>query len=289
MAMEKRFVPAVIAGFTGYFAMMFGGIWLLALVTVIVFFVTKEYSNILMNKGFFPSRRVIFLSSLLLLIVAFLGKTEYIPLALTACGFAAFMCVLFRGKQPYIANVATNMLGIIYCGLFPAHLIYLRNMGLASGDPFIPYPTGAGYCFILLATVLLCDAFCYFIGTKFGKHKLSKVISPNKTVEGAIGGTVVSVLCMLPVCVLLGIVWYKALILCLVIDIFAQIGDLCESMIKRDAGVKDSGDVIPGHGGFLDRCDSYILAIPVMYYFCKYFILSDDLVNNIVLFFKGLF
>ena len=65
----------------------------------------------------------------------------------------------------------------------------------------------------------------------------------------------------------------------IVCTVFAQIGDLCESLIKRDAGVKDSGDSLPGHGGFLDRCDSYIFAIPVMYYFCKYFIFSDDIIN----------
>ena len=286
--MEKRFLPAVIVGFTGYFAMMAGGIWLFALVALIIFVVTKEYTKILTNKGFFPSQRVIFASSILLLLVAFFGRQELIPLALTICALAAFMCVLFRGKQPYIANVATNMLGMIYCGWFPSHLIYIRNMGF-EGSSFIPYPTGAGYCFILLVSVLLCDSFCYFAGSKFGKHKLSKVISPNKTVEGAIGGTIVSVLFTVLFGIYLGLSWYNALILGILIALFAQIGDLCESMIKRDAGVKDSSDIIPGHGGFLDRCDSYILSIPVMYYFLEYCVYQQDLVHNISMFIKGLF
>ena len=169
-----------------------------------------------------------------------------------------------------------------------SHLVYLRNLG-EYGGTLIPYPTGAGYCFILLLTVLLCDTFCYFIGTKFGKHKLSKVISPNKTIEGAVGGTVVSVLCILPICLLLGLTWYNGMFLCLLITIFAQIGDLCESMLKRDAGVKDSGDIIPGHGGFLDRCDSYILTIPVIYYYCYYFISYPQWMESISMFFKGLF
>lgn len=71
----------------------------------------------------------------------------------------------------------------------------------------------------------------------------------------------------------------------LICTVFAQIGDLCESLIKRDAGVKDSGNLLPGHGGFLDRTDSFVFTIPVMFYFCKYFIFSNDIMNYL----KGLF
>ena len=71
----------------------------------------------------------------------------------------------------------------------------------------------------------------------------------------------------------------------LICTVFAQIGDLCESLIKRDAGVKDSGNSLPGHGGFLDRTDSFVFTIPVMFYFCKYFVFSNDIIN----FIKGLF
>ena len=286
--MEKRFWPAVIVGFTGYFAMMAGGIWLLGLLAAVVFFVSKEYTKILTNKGFFPSRRVIFVTSMLLLAIAYFDRQDLVPLAMTICTMAAFMCVLFRGKQPYIANVATNMLGMIYCGWFPVHIIYIRNMGF-EGNTLIPHPTGAGYCFILLVAVLLCDSFCYFVGSRFGKHKLSKVISPNKTIEGAIGGTVVSVVFTVLTGLLLGLSWYNGVVLGLLIAIFAQIGDLCESMIKRDAGVKDSSDIIPGHGGFLDRCDSYILTIPIVYYFLEYCVNQQDLIGNIFMFVKGLF
>ena len=83
----------------------------------------------------------------------------------------------------------------------------------------------------------------------------------------------------------IGLPWYHSLVLGLLIAVFAQIGDLCESMIKRDAGVKDSSNILPGHGGFLDRTDSYIMTIPVVYYYVHYFVNSNafaDLLKGIL-------
>ena len=87
----------------------------------------------------------------------------------------------------------------------------------------------------------------------------------------------------------LGISWLTALFAGLLCTAFAQIGDLCESLLKRDAGVKDSGDTLPGHGGFLDRTDSFAFTIPAMYYFCKLFIFHPEELTNILQQFKGLF
>ena len=292
MALTKsvtRLIMGLGIGFTAFFAILAGGLPLTVLCLIIVVLGAKEYSKILENKGFTPSYKIMIVSSLIFAFIAYFNRLDLLPLAFTLSTFMAFMWVLFRGKQPYIANVATTILGFVYCGWFPLHLLLLRDIGCEPiYNGFIktnPSTLGAAYAVLLLISVILTDAFCYYAGMQFGKHKLAEVISPNKTIEGAIGGTIMCVLA----CLIYGIwvfklEWYQALILGILIAVFAQIGDLCESMIKRDAGVKDSSNIIPGHGGFLDRTDSYILTIPVVYYYLEFFV---D--NNFMDLIKGLF
>ncbi len=284
----KRLITGLIFGFTALFAIMAGGLYLVALTLAIVVLASKEYVKVLEIKGFRPSFRIIILSSLIFAALAYFNRFDLVALAFSACSIMAFMSVLFKGKQPYIANVATTILGFVYCGWFPLHLLFLRDLGsLPVYDGILKTNVtfeGACYSLFLLFAVILTDTFCYYAGCRFGKHKLSKVISPNKTIEGSIGGTL---MCMI-FCLIFGpviqIPWYHCIILGLLIAGFAQIGDLCESMIKRDAGVKDSSNILPGHGGFLDRTDSYILTIPVVHYYLFFFV-----VNNFVDLFKGIF
>lgn len=291
MALSKsitRLLTGLVIGFTAFFAIMSGGLYLVALVLAIVILASKEYTTVLRHKGFLPSSKVIILSSIIFAALAYFNRFDLVALAFSACSIMAFMSVLFKGKQPYIANVATTILGFVYCGWFPLHLLFLRDLGshpvyngLIKQNVTLE---GAGYAIMLLLAVILTDSFCYYAGCKFGKHKLSKVISPNKTIEGSIGGTLMCVIFCFLFGMALQIPWYHCLILGLLIAGFAQIGDLCESMIKRDAGVKDSSSILPGHGGFLDRTDSYILTIPVVHYYLYFFV-----VNNFVDIFKGLF
>ena len=282
-----RLITGIIFGFTALFAIMAGGLWIVGLVLIIVTLASKEYVKILEHKGFRPSSRIIILSSFIFAALAYFNRFDMVALAFTACSIMAFMSVLFKGKQPYIANVATTILGFVYCGWFPLHLLFLRDLGshpLYEGLIKTNVTTeGAGYALLLFFAVILTDSMCYYAGCYFGKHKLSKVISPNKTIEGSIGGTLS---CMI-FCFIFGqvlmIPWYHCIILGLLIAAFAQIGDLCESMIKRDAGVKDSSNILPGHGGFLDRTDSYILTIPVVHYYMFMFVVNNfsDIVKGI--------
>lgn len=284
---SKRLLTGLVFGFTALGAIMAGGLYLTALVLIIVLMASKEYTHILNHKGFLPSARVIQVASILFAILAYFNRFDLVPLAFTVASIASFMSVLFRGRQPYIANIATTILGFVYCGWFPLHLLFLRDLGshptyqgLLKNDVTM---TGAGYALILFFAVIITDSFCYFIGSKYGKHKLAPVISPNKTIEGAVGGTIMCLLFCLIFGGALGLAWYHALILGLLIATFAQIGDLCESMIKRDAGVKDSSNILPGHGGFLDRTDSYIFTIPVVHYYLYFFV-----ANNFMDLFRGL-
>ena len=282
-----RLITGIIFGFTALFAIMAGGLWIVGLVLIIVTLASKEYVKILEHKGFRPSSRIIILSSFIFAALAYFNRFDMVALAFTACSIMAFMSVLFKGKQPYIANVATTILGFVYCGWFPLHLLFLRDLGshpLYEGLIKTNVTTeGAGYALLLFFAVILTDSMCYYMGCYFGKHKLSKVISPNKTIEGSIGGT----LSFMIFCFIFGqvlmIPWYHCIILGLLIAAFAQIGDLCESMIKRDAGVKDSSNILPGHGGFLDRTDSYILTIPVVHYYMFMFVVNNfsDIVKGI--------
>lgn len=269
-----------------------GGIALLLLVSIVIYLGSKEYVEILKNKGFYPSFKVIIFSDLILVLLSYFNRFDLMNLAFTMCSIGAFMWVLFKGRQPYIANVATIILGFVYGGWFPLHLLFLRGLNAANYQGFLKLNVqndGLGYVFLLFACIILTDTGCYYFGKKFGKRKLAPVVSPKKTVEGAIGGTICALFGAMIIGFFIKLAWYHCLILGLLIAAFAQIGDLVESLIKRDAGVKDSGNLLPGHGGFLDRTDSYALTIPVAFYYFKYFVVSNQLLLDFVHFIKVFF
>ena len=254
-----RMLTGFIMGSIAMVCIMLGGIALLGLLAVVIFFASKEYVKILEHKGFYPSLKIMLASEALLEIITYFDRTEYVALALTLCTFAAFLWVLFRGRQPYIANVSTTILGFVYCGYFPLHLQLLRDISSEQ------YNDGLGFVVMMFTAILLTDVGCYYAGTRFGKHKLAPVISPNKTIEGSVGGAICAVTGALIVGYFIGVEWYLSVIAGLICTVFAQIGDLCESLIKRDAGVKDSGNSLPGHGGFLDRTDSFVFTLSLIH------------------------
>lgn len=278
-----RMLTGFIMGTIAMVCILYGKLALLFLLLFIIFSASKEYVKILEHKGFYPSLKVMFIAEILIAVIAYFQRLDLVTVALTFSVIGAFMWVLFRGRQPYIANAATTVLGMIYCGWFPLHLIFLRSL---SNERF---SDGLGFVVMMFCAVLLTDIGCYYAGRHLGKHKLAPVVSPNKTIEGSIGGGISAIIVCIVIGYFIGLEWYMSAIVGILCTVFAQIGDLCESLIKRDAGVKDSGHSLPGHGGFLDRTDSFIFTIPVMYYFTKHFIFSNDILTGLIHFVKGLF
>jgi phosphatidate cytidylyltransferase len=165
-----------------------------------------------------------------------------------------------------LTSVAVTAFGVLYAGLF-AYIYALRYHDYAVG-------AGAGTTLVLLPVLLTwaTDVGAYAFGRTFGRKKLIPSISPGKTVEGALGGLGLAiVICLLYVRFILmpyaqlGLTIQGAVLFAIVVSVAAQTGDLAESLLKREAGVKDSSRIIPGHGGVLDRFDSLLFVMPIAY------------------------
>jgi phosphatidate cytidylyltransferase len=168
---------------------------------------------------------------------------------------------LFRSDPSAPVILSKQVFGIVYIPLFLSFLILIRN----GAD-------GINWVFLLIVIVFLGDSGAYFAGSVFGRHKLSPAISPGKTIEGSITGLATSIVAGVIVKLLfsLDLSWGIGILFFLVIGIFAQVGDLFESEFKRYANIKDSGEVLPGHGGFLDRLDALMFVAPIAYFFIQY-------------------
>jgi phosphatidate cytidylyltransferase len=167
--------------------------------------------------------------------------------------------LLFRTqKESAFLSWAWTVAGVIYTGLLLSYLIALRLL-----------PDGAGWVFLALFATFASDTSAFFVGSLIGKKRLAPSISPSKTWEGAIGGLAGS-MAISPLVVFLfnlPVSWLEAILMGALISIFGQCGDLIESIFKRNMSAKDSGKTVPGHGGCLDRMDSVVFAVVMVYYY----------------------
>jgi len=167
---------------------------------------------------------------------------------------------LFRVQniQTVSRDLAISLLGLLYIPMLLSHAALLRDL-----------PSGRNWIFLVFFVVMASDTMAYFVGMKYGRHRLYEAVSPKKSIEGSLGGLVGgllgSMICKLWFFGELGAV--DVLLIGLGVGAFSQLGDLVESLFKRSFGVKDSGALIPGHGGILDRLDSLLFAFPVTYYY----------------------
>jgi phosphatidate cytidylyltransferase len=185
-------------------------------------------------------------------------------LLLTALVLVLALLRLFRFAEvkPVTGEVSTLAFGLLYVPLLLSFLALLRNE-----------PQGVHWIFLLLLVVMAGDSTAYYVGSSCGRHKLYPTVSPNKSIEGALGGLVGSVggafIAKATFFPDLSVV--DCLLAATAMGLLGQLGDLFESLLKRSCGVKDSGGIVPGHGGILDRLDSILFAAPVAYCYAHYF------------------
>ena len=275
----SRVITGTIISLISIAAIILGSIPLFVLLVIIITLCSREFVKILRYKGFHPSLSIILFSAIVFATLTFFHRFDMVPSMLTLTIMASFLTVLFRGRQPYIVNVATTTLGALYCGWLPCHILLIRQIGLDRVAAFQFAPSeGLSFLMFVFLAVALTDIGAYYFGVRFGKHKLAEVISPKKTISGAIGGLLWCVLLIVAVYYIChsipsmgtildgaGISVWKVIIIAFIGSIISQVGDLFESYLKRSAGVKDSGKLLPGHGGMLDRFDSYIFVAPYIF------------------------
>ncbi len=242
-----------------------GGWWFTAAVGVIVHLGLLEFFRMAQFKGIRPATKTTLVAVQLLLFTTQaasqaagadgLFSGDVAAAVLPASGAVICGWLLLQPVTGTIADIAASVFGLFYLGFLPSHWIKLRDLPGGLALTLLA-------CFLIVAT----DIGSYVIGRRLGRRPLSP-ISPGKTVEGACGG----VACAMAVGAIGGSWigwswgWLIGALLGAVVALFALVGDLTESMMKRDAGLKDSGDAIPGHGGVLDRIDSYLFVPAVVY------------------------
>lgn len=190
----------------------------------------------------------------------FLSLNQILPIAIVLV-FCVFIIALFDSNANTIINIGYTLLGIIY-SVIPFML--LVNIACIN--------TSYNFHFVLGIIILIwsSDVCAYLVGSFIGKHKLYERISPGKTWEGTIGSTLLTIGCSFIIAHFFTELALKHwIVISILVSIFGTIGDLVESMIKRQAGVKDSGKIMPGHGGILDRFDSLLFVSPFIYCYLK--------------------
>ena len=264
--LAKRILVAVILIPIGVAAILFGGWIYIATVCLILGLAAWEYVRLFQTGGLEPAGFLVIGGTLLIVVGRAWNDFDSAPWMLSLLillSLTAHLVAYERGRDQAATDFGITLGGIFYIGWIGAYLISLRQI-----------PHGQWWVLTVLPSVWLADSGAYFIGRSLGRHKLSPRLSPKKTWEGYVGGIVTGVVGTMLLAALWSI-WAgpdsglslgHAAVLGLVMGIFPTLGDLGESLVKRQVGVKDSGNLLPGHGGVFDRIDSWLWAGVLGYY-----------------------
>lgn len=258
------------------------GSWLWALLAAFTMLMGfKELSGLLEANGLKPSFIVFAITALPLLVAAFLGKVGFFLPLLTLGILLTFFIALLRESRMSIGDMGATLFALIYVGYLPVHMVLLREIGFVPGLPFYQQE-GFQFLSLTLAVIAFSDIGAYYSGKAFGKNLLYPELSPKKTQEGALGGLLVGLVVGLSLSALFKIPLTHGFILSTLLVVVGAMGDLIESKLKREAGVKDSGVLLESHGGLLDRVDSYLFSGVVAYYYIHWIIKQEGLAGAFV-------
>lgn len=252
-----------------------GGLWMLGTVVLVTLIGVHEFYHLLEAKGAHPLRGFGFVAAGALPLVFYFGGDYQATVLMSFVLLGMLVAQLFKRDQigESLASVSGTFFGVFYVGWLLSHVISLRHFQPAAAVDAAD--VGAYFLFVTLGITICSDAGAYFIGSRYGRRPLAPRISPRKTLEGAFGALACGLLTAAGCKLVFGLVapelsawpgWGVTLALALLVSGAGIVGDLVESLLKRDARVKDTGALLPGSGGVLDRIDSSLLAIPVMYY-----------------------
>lgn len=261
--MKTRVITAIVALPLLFFVLFKGGITLLAATLLLSLIGQFEFYKAV-SKTYKPIAWAGYIMTIALF-AGFFGDFSKDYFTMIVTGFMFLLMGIMVFTKSTFPGAMVTFLGFFYVSFSLSHLMLISDM---DDNFFIWYP------FII---AFVTDTFAYFTGKLIGKHKLIPSVSPNKTVEGSLGGIVVCVIVSY-----LYAYWFKpdfqfyAIFLGLVGSVFSQVGDLIASKIKRIFDIKDFGKIMPGHGGVLDRFDSLIITLPLVYYFMVLFNYVND-------------
>lgn len=260
-----------------------GGFPFLVGVIAICLLGIREFYTLIEEKGAHPLVNYGLVAGGVLPIVAYVGTQDLLTLVMTGFLLTSMVVQLSRARvSEAMTSISGTFFGVFYIGWLLSYAILLRDFHRTaslrwgiSGSAFFPEDGGRFFLLFAIAAIAACDSGAYFAGRAWGRQKLAPKISPGKTIEGAVGGTLaggVAGVLMKAIFTLFwpelsdGLGWSWAFIFGILIAVAGIVGDLVESLLKRDAKSKDTGTLLPGMGGVLDRIDSCLLGIPIMYY-----------------------